>query len=82
MPPRRVIRASEIGEYLFCKRAWWLRLQGMKSENRKALAAGTAEHEELARRVALTGCLRTAAFLLFLTAITAAAVGITVLVLQ
>ena len=81
MPPR-VIRASEIGEYLFCKRAWWLRSQGMQSENRKALAAGTAEHEELARRVALTGCLRTAAFLLFLAALTVAAAGMTALVLK
>ncbi len=81
MPPR-VIRASEIGEYLFCKRAWWLRAQGMESENRKALDAGTAEHEELARRVALNGCLRTTAFLLFLTAVTTAAAGVTVLVLR
>jgi len=80
--PQRVIRASEIGEYLFCKRAWWLRKQGMKSENRKALEAGTAEHEELARRAVLAGCLQTAAFLLFLTALTAAAAGVTVLILQ
>jgi CRISPR/Cas system-associated exonuclease Cas4 (RecB family) len=81
MPPR-VIRASEIGEYLFCKRAWWLRAQGMESENRKALDAGTAEHEDLARRVALSGCLRTAAFVMFLAALTAAAAGVTMLVLQ
>ena len=81
MPPR-VIRASEIGEYLFCKRAWWLRTQGMESEHRKALAAGTAEHEELARRVALAGCLRTASFLLFLAALTVAAAGVTAWVLK
>jgi CRISPR/Cas system-associated exonuclease Cas4 (RecB family) len=80
--PQRVIRASEIGEYLYCKRAWWLRTQGMESENRKALDAGTAEHEDLARRVALTGCLRTAAFVLFLAAVTAAAAGVTILVLR
>ena len=80
--PQRVIRASEIGEYLFCKRAWWLRTQGIESENRKALDAGTAEHEDLARRVVLTGCLRTAAFLLLLAAVTVAAVGVTVLVLR
>ena len=81
MPPR-VIRASEIGEYLFCKRAWWLRTQGMESENRKALEAGTAEHEDLARRVALSGCLRTAAFVIFLAALTLAAVGVTMLILR
>jgi CRISPR/Cas system-associated exonuclease Cas4 (RecB family) len=81
MPPR-VIRASEIGEYLFCKRAWWLRTQGIESENRKALDAGTAEHEDLARRVALSGCLRTVSFLLFLAALTTAAAGVTVLLVK
>jgi CRISPR/Cas system-associated exonuclease Cas4 (RecB family) len=81
MPPR-VIRASEIGEYLFCRRAWWLRAQGMESENRKALEAGTAEHEDLARRAALSGCLRTASFVVFLMALTAAAAGATVLALR
>jgi CRISPR/Cas system-associated exonuclease Cas4 (RecB family) len=78
----RVIRASEIGEYLFCKRAWWLRSQGMESENRKALEAGSAEHEDMARRVALTGCLRTAAFVIFLAAVTTAAVGLTMMVVK
>jgi CRISPR/Cas system-associated exonuclease Cas4 (RecB family) len=81
MPPR-VIRASEIGDYLFCKRAWWMRAQGMEAENREALDAGTAEHEDLARRVALSGCLRTAAFLLFLAALTTAVVGVTILWLK
>ncbi len=81
MPPR-VIRASEIGEYLFCKRAWWLRSQGIESENRRALDAGTAEHGDYARRVALSGCLRTAAFVLFLAAVTIAAAGVTVLLLR
>ncbi len=80
--PQRVIRASEIGEYLFCKRAWWLRTQGIESANRKALDAGTAEHEDLARRVVLTGCLRSAAFVIFLAAITVAAAGVTMLVLK
>jgi CRISPR/Cas system-associated exonuclease Cas4 (RecB family) len=77
----RVIRASEIGEYLFCKRAWWLRTQGVESENRAALEAGTAEHEDLARRVALAGCLQTAAFVFFLAAAIVAAVGLTILIL-
>jgi CRISPR/Cas system-associated exonuclease Cas4 (RecB family) len=80
--PQRVIRASEIAEYLFCKRAWWLRAQGLQSENRKALEAGTAEHEDLARRVALTGCLQSAAFVLFLAAVIVAVVGLTILLLR
>lgn len=78
--PEKILRASEIGEYLFCKRAWWLRLQGIVPANRRALSAGTAAHEEHARRVVFSGCLRTAAFGLLLMAIVLAAVGVTILV--
>ena len=40
-----VIRASEIGEYVFCHRAWWLdRVQGVENANRAALDAGVARH--------------------------------------
>jgi CRISPR/Cas system-associated exonuclease Cas4 (RecB family) len=74
MPPR-VFRASEIGEYLYCQRAWWLRRTGVEPKNRAALEAGTAAHESHARTVAWTGCLRTLAFVLILTAIVVAVIG-------
>ena len=28
MKSRSVVSASEIGEYVYCKRAWWLRING------------------------------------------------------
>ena len=65
----RVIRASEIGEYVYCKRAWWLRLQGYESANVRELAAGTSLHERHGRAVVTGGCLRTAAYLLLLAAL-------------
>jgi len=38
------IKASEIGEYLYCQRAWWLRLQGAATANVQELAEGTRQH--------------------------------------
>jgi len=67
--PERVIRASEIGEYVYCKRAWWLRLQGYESANVREMAAGTSLHERHGRAVIAGGCLQTIAYLLLLTAL-------------
>jgi hypothetical protein len=40
-----VLRASEIGEYLYCHRAWWLgRVLGLPNANQAALQAGTTRH--------------------------------------
>ena len=66
----RVIRASEIGEYLYCHRAWWLRhMRGYKSANVRELATGTATHETHGRLVWLGGALRLMAVLLVVLAI-------------
>lgn len=58
-----MIRASEVGEYVYCRRAWWLkRFGGHKSSYVRELAAGRRYHEDhgklvqrsqRARRVAL-----------------------------
>jgi hypothetical protein len=48
-----VIRASEIGEYVFCARAWWLhRVQGIATQNREALRLGRTGHDRHGRTVA------------------------------
>lgn len=40
-----VIRASELGEYEYCARAWWLgRVLGYRPGNLEELAAGEAAH--------------------------------------
>jgi hypothetical protein len=66
MPP--LIRASEIGSYLYCRRAWWYRKQGVESENRSEMAAGTELHIRHGRKVIAAGLLRTVGLILLLAA--------------
>jgi len=67
MPP--VIRASEIGNYLYCRRAWWYRKQGIESENQTELATGTELHRQHGRQVLAAGFLQSLGYLLLLAAI-------------
>ncbi len=48
-----IIRASEISQYVFCHRAWWLgAVQGYRSVNEAALAAGARTHARHGHTVA------------------------------
>jgi hypothetical protein len=48
----RIIRASEIGQYDFCAKAWWLgSIDGVQPSNIGELQAGTAAHEQHGRQV-------------------------------
>ena len=48
-----IIRASELGEYTYCARAWWLRReQGVESRNVAAMQSGRAAHDQHGRAVA------------------------------
>jgi hypothetical protein len=52
-PHTPIIRASEIGQYVFCQRAWWLgTVQGFRSVNEAKLSAGTQAHLRHGRSVA------------------------------
>ena len=63
------IRASEIGSYLYCARAWWYRRQGVESANQAEMASGTELHRAHGRTVIASGLTRTLALLLFLVAL-------------
>ena len=65
----RLIRASELGAYLYCRRAWWYRRQGLEPENRAELAAGSSLHQAHGRAVLGAGLLRALGLLLFLVAL-------------
>lgn len=41
----RIIRASEVGRYVFCARAWWLgSVEGLPSTHLQQMAAGLSAH--------------------------------------
>ena len=49
---KEIIRASEIGTYMFCNRAWWLKRQeGRASTNLIEMSRGTRRHAQHARTV-------------------------------
>ena len=49
---RPLIRASELTQYSFCHRAWWLgTVKGLRPANQAALARGTAMHSRHADKV-------------------------------
>jgi len=75
MPP--IVRASEIGSYLYCRRAWWYRKLGLESENQAEMASGTELHRQHGRRVIAAGFLQTAGFALLLVAILLVVVYVT-----
>lgn len=64
-----VIRSSDIGSYLYCRRAWWYRKQGIESENKAELLAGTELHQKHGRQVLASSLTRTVGFILLMLAI-------------
>lgn len=54
----RVIRASELGQYSFCAKAWWLgSVEDVPSANMREMDAGTYAHEQHGQTVWLSGWL-------------------------
>ena len=54
-----LVRASGMGEYVYCARAWWLRREGVRpTRGGEARAAGTRWHESHGRTVSRARRLR------------------------
>ena len=71
MGSRRVIRASEIGQYAYCARAWWLgSVQGRPSSHQREMATGEMAHRRHGRGVRTTTQLTLLAYALLAIAIT------------
>lgn len=65
----RTIRASEIGTYLYCRRAWWYKKQGIESANQTELAAGTDLHAKHGRQILASTLTRNVGLLLLMIAL-------------
>ncbi len=65
----KTIRASEVGTYLYCARAWWYRRQGVESSHQAEMVAGTELHRRHGRTVIASGLTRTLAVILLLVAL-------------
>ena len=62
---RSLVRASEIGAWAFCRRAWWLaNVQGAPHHNPAILKQGTAAHRAHGDAVVRASRLRNAGMLL------------------
>jgi CRISPR/Cas system-associated exonuclease Cas4 (RecB family) len=69
----RVIRASEIGQYVYCAHAWWLgNVEGIPSSHLEEMAAGEAVHRQHGRGVRAALLLRRLAYAVLLLAAIAA----------
>jgi len=64
----KTIRASEIGAFLYCKRAWGYQRQGIQSENLDEIASGIALHQRHEKAAITSSCLQTSAAVLLLVA--------------
>lgn len=78
----QVLRASEIGSYVFCRRAWWYAGLGVPSINKQSQAAGTRWHERHGRKVIQMGCLRLLGYASLLAGLAGAAVYLADLALR
>jgi CRISPR/Cas system-associated exonuclease Cas4 (RecB family) len=64
-----IIRSSDIGTYLYCRRALWYKKQGVESANQSELAAGTELHVRHGRQVLASTLTRTIALILLMVAL-------------
>jgi hypothetical protein len=62
----KTLRASEIGTYLYCARAWWYQRQGVPSSRLPEMRLGSERHTIHGKRVAGSSLLRFFSIILFI----------------
>lgn len=75
--PRDWVRASEVGQYSFCARAWWYQhVQGVPPDDVRPLRVGEAAHRQHGVRVQAAVAMRWVALLLLGLALVALLVAL------
>jgi CRISPR/Cas system-associated exonuclease Cas4 (RecB family) len=69
MVTMRPIRASEVGTYLYCARAWAYARKGVESSNQAEMTSGSELHRLHGRQVLASRFTRTLALILLLVAL-------------
>ncbi|GJQ53015.1 MAG: hypothetical protein HKUEN02_18620 [Anaerolineaceae bacterium] len=64
-----IIRSSDIGTYLYCRRAWWYKKQGVESENQAEMATGSELHRQHGRKILASSLARTVGLILLMLAL-------------
>ncbi|MBC7261998.1 MAG: hypothetical protein H5T63_08290 [Chloroflexi bacterium] len=76
-----VIRASELGQYAFCARSWWLEhVQGCPSAHAQEMVYGQVAHKAHGQAVVRYYRLQHLAYILLLMAALVGAVGLYLLI--
>lgn len=66
------LNASELSEYMYCRRAWWYKhTRNLSSANVRRLESGSAFHRRHRRRLRTAPWLRGIAYLLLFIAVAA-----------
>lgn len=73
----RTLRASEIGLFLYCRRAWYYSREGYESQNQPEMTSGSDYHRQHGRQVFMAGVYRLAGWGALLLALILAAVVLT-----
>ncbi|HEY45090.1 MAG TPA: hypothetical protein G4O11_14015 [Anaerolineae bacterium] len=78
----KTIRASEITQFTFCRRAWWYTRQGHPSDDSEERLAGIRWHRQHGRAVLAAGCLQLLGYAFLLSAVVAGVAHLTALALR
>jgi len=76
-PHPHTIRASEIGSFLYCRRAWWYERSGEKSANQAEMLSGIHLHQSHGRQVLTAGVFRLIGYILALSGLVLLTIYIT-----